>query len=264
MKIRQNFISIFLCLAVLCSGNSAQKVANNDANTVAAETFVISPLYPDTVYFSVESFRRNETKVTGSIEGFHDKSTETHELYFQRFVDKQGRFRVIHCVGSGIETTSEFGKETSAINNFNDTIKFDEMGIFGGDASDPVDLIPLYPGHPVKQGEYWKPEAKIKILFGTGIAKYSFVIDSVYRDEKGSILARVNVEFSADLLPAKGFEGGTVTAAGSGWLIWDCTINQRRETHVSATYIGTKGRKEVKQTVNLEDKLKSYQGKKQF
>jgi hypothetical protein len=237
----------------------------NDTSEIPnSNSLLISPLYPDTVYFSVEAILRNQTMVTGTVEGYHDKTTEMHELYFQRFMEKQDSFRVIHCIGHGVETVSEFGRETSEMKIFNDTIKFNELGIFEGEPGDPVDLIPLYPGHNVKQGEYWRPKAKIKIPMGTGIAEYAFVIDTVYNDENGSVLAKVKVDFKSDLQPSKDFESGTVKATGGGWFVWDCTINQRRETHLSATYIAKREKSEVKQIVNVDDKLKVYYGKKLF
>jgi hypothetical protein len=150
------------------------------------------------------------------------------------------------------------------IKPFNDIIKFDELGIFEGEPGDPVDLIPLYPGHKVKPGDYWRPEAKIKIPFGTGTAIYAFVIDSVFTDESGSVLARVKVNFEGNLQPANDFTDGSVKISGGGWFVWNCNINQRRETHLAATYTATKGQNTVRQNVSVDDKLKVNQGKKIF
>lgn len=228
------------------------------------DSFIISPVYPDSVYFSVNAQLRKQTVVNGNIAGFHNKTISTHEIYFQRFVEKQGGFRVIHCVGQGLETVTEDGKEYSMIRPFNDTLKFDELGIFEGEPGDPVDLIPLYPGHAVQRGEYWKPKAKIKIPMGSGTADYSFIIDTVYKDEKGSILAKITTRFTASLQPAKEFEEGKVTATGGGTILWDCSIHQRRETHLSATYHAVKGKSELSIQVNVDDELKVHAGKKLF
>jgi hypothetical protein len=228
------------------------------------DSLVIAPVYPDTVYFAVQANIRKQTIVKGSTEGFHAKKSEIHEMYFQRFVEKQGSYRVIHCVGTGLETIVEFGKEQYSINKFNDTIKFDELGIFDGKPGDPVDLVPLYPGHPVKAGGFWNPEAQVKIAMGSGIAKYSFVIDSLFRDEKGSLLARMEITLSGDLQPVPEFQGGKVIVSGEGWIMWDCTINQRRETHLKAVYHAIKGKNDVKQFIRVDDELQINEGRKEF
>lgn len=228
------------------------------------DSLIIAPVYPDTVYFVVQANIKKETIVKGNIVGFSNKTTETHELYFQRFVEKQGTFRIIHCVGTGLETIYELGKEQYKLNKFNDTIKFDELGIFDGEPGDPVDLIPLYPGHAVKPGEYWKPEAQVKIPMGHGIAKYDFVIDSVYKDERGSVLARMQIKMNGDLQPSPEFQEGKVIISGGGWIVWDCTINQRRETHFKATYLAVKGQNEVKQYISVDDILQVNEGRKEF
>jgi hypothetical protein len=228
------------------------------------DSLIIAPTYPDTVYFVVQATIKKETIVKGNIAGFSNRTTEMHELYFQRFVEKQEQYRIIHCVGTGLETIYEPGKAEHKLNKFNDTIKFDELGIFDGEPGDPVDLIPLYPGHAVKPGEYWKPEAQVKIPFGYGIAKYAFVIDSVYKDERGSVLARMQIKMSGDLQPSSEFQEGKVTISGEGWIVWDCTINQRRETHFKATYLAVKGDNEVKQLISVDDRLQANEGQKEF
>jgi hypothetical protein len=261
---------LFLCLAVLVFQS-----CQNDKSTVMTtvkeqhhghlgDSLIIAPIYPDTVYFAVEAKIKKQTMVRGDIEGFQNQTIENHELYFQRYVEKEGPFRVIHCVGSALETTYEFGKEQYKLNRFNDTIKFDELGIFGGPPGDPVDLIPLYPGHPVSPGEYWKPEAKVKIPMGAGLAQFSFIIDSLYKDQNNSVLGRMQIKVEADLEPIPSFHGGKVTVSGGGWIIWDCTINQRRETHLKATYRAVKGEIEVEQLISVDDDLQVNKGRKQF
>ena len=227
-------------------------------------SLIIAPVYPDTVYFVVQANIKKETIVKGNIVGFSSETTETHELYFQRFVEKQGAYRIIHCVGTGLETIYEQGKAQYKLNKFNDTIKFDELGIFDGEPGDPVDLIPLYPGHAVKPGEYWKPEAQVKIPMGHGIAKYGFVVDAVYKDERGSLLARMQIKMDGELQPSPEFQEGKVTISGGGWIEWDCTINQRRETHLKATYLAVKGQSEVKQFISVDDRLQVNEGRKEF
>jgi hypothetical protein len=227
-------------------------------------SLLIAPVYLDTVYFVVQANIKKQTLVKGNVEGFHDKTTEIHELYFQRFVEKQGTYRIIHAVGTGLETINEYEKEQYKLNRFNDTIKFDELGIFAGEPGDPIDLIPLYPGHTVKPGEFWKPEAKVKIPMGYGVAKYRFVIDSLYKDKKGSVLVRMQIQVNGDLQPSSEFHGGKVVISGGGWIVWDCTINQRRESHLQATYLAIKGQTEVKQFISVDDKLQVNKGRKEF
>ncbi len=255
-------ITIYSCQP---NNNETMSTEKNRLNiNESPDSLVIAPVYPDTVYFAVQANIRKQTIVKGNVEGFHDKISEIHELYFQRFVEKQGVYRVIHCVGTGLETIYEFGKEQHNVNKFNDKIMFDELGIFHGEPGDPVDLIPLYPGHKVKIGEFWNPEAQIKIAIGYGVGKYSFVIDSLFRDEKGSLLANMQIKFNGELQPVMEFQGGKVTVSGEGWIVWDCTINQRKETHLRATYHAIKGKNEVKQFISVDDELHINEGRKEF
>jgi hypothetical protein len=228
------------------------------------DSLIIAPIYPDTVFFTVQATIRKQTIVKGRVEGFHDKTSEVHELYFQRFVEKQGSYRVIHCVGTSLETINEFGRETHKLNEFKDTIKFDDLGIFDGEPGDPVDLIPLYPGHPISPGEFWHPEARVNISLGSGVAKYSFVIDSLYRDENGSLLAFMQIELNGDLQPIPEFQRGKVTVSGEGWIEWDCTINQRRKTHITATYRAIEEQNGVIQFISVDDELQVNKGRKEF
>jgi len=230
----------------------------------ATEPLIIAPVYPDTVYFAVEANIKKQTIVRGESKDFHDKTSETHELYFQRFVRKEGTYRVIHCVGNALETINEFGKEQYRINKFNDTIKFDELGIFDGEPSDPVELIPLYPGKKVRKGEFWYPEVQVKIPMGSGIAKYTFVLDTLYRDEEGSLMSRMVIKFNGHLQPVPEFQGGEVTVSGGGWIVWDCTINQRRESHLKATYLAIKDKNQVEQLITVDDVLRVNKGRKEF
>src|SRR4030095_4682105 len=97
-------ILLFLCSSILliysCQNDNRKtitEVKNNHRIDPLPDSLIIAPVYPDTVYFAVQATIKKQTIVKGNIEGFHDKTTETHELYFQRFAEKQGTFRVIHC-----------------------------------------------------------------------------------------------------------------------------------------------------------------------
>jgi hypothetical protein len=74
----------------------------------------------------------------------------------------------------------------------------------------------------------------------------------------------MNVNVIAELEPSSALKGGKVTVSGAGWIIWDCTINQRRKTHIEAIYHGVKGENEVTQIITVNDHLKFYNGKKSF
>ena len=64
--------------------------------------------------------------------------------------------------------------------------------------------------------------------------------------------------------PVPQFQGGKVSVSGRGWIEWDCTINQRRETHIAATYRAIKEQNEVIQIINVDDKLQVNTGRKEF
>ncbi|HET6996936.1 MAG TPA: hypothetical protein VFI06_18205 [Chitinophagaceae bacterium] len=265
-KILYLLIIVAICSCTNKPANESIETNKGQAASLTGfpDSVVIAPLYPDTVFFMVEAELGDEIQVKGNVEGFRNRIKTTRELYFQRFVEKQGRFRVIHAVGTGIEDIHEGGKQTHDIKRYNDTIKFDEIGYFAGDPGDPVELIPLYPGHMVSKGQYWMPTAPVKIGLGQGLAKYKFIIDSFYYDEKNTLLARMQIEVNADLEPVAALKGGKVTVSGGGWIIWDCTINQRRETHLKAVYLGTKNNNEVRQIITVDDKLNAHSGKKYF
>ena len=74
----------------------------------------------------------------------------------------------------------------------------------------------------------------------------------------------MQIKVNANLYPASEFEGGEVTVSGGGWILWDCTINQRRETHLNATYQAMKGQSEVRQSISIDDELQVTKGRKQF
>jgi hypothetical protein len=90
----------------------------------------ISPMYPDSIFFSVYSASTTDTKVTGTVPGFHNRKEANYETYFQRYVSTEHHYRIIHAVGTGIRVITEYGKETTQRDNFNDTIRFNELGFF--------------------------------------------------------------------------------------------------------------------------------------
>jgi hypothetical protein len=254
---------LFLMLISSCTRHKTGSASLHEGSSPSI-LYRVSPIYPDTVYFSVNSFFESATTVKGAVNGFHDSVETDHELYFQRFVSKAGRFRTIHAAGTGIYISRVPGSEQSTCKNIHNTIQFDESGYFNSPPGDPVDLIPLYPGHPVKKGEIWSPEASIKTQIGSGTARYQFVIDSTGRDSSNNLLAYISVRVDAILLPVPALAGGLASVTGTGWLIWDCTINQRRETHLKATYLARVGENEVKQMISLNDRLVKHNGRLNF
>lgn len=254
--------TIFIVTIFYACGNAGLNTAQSSSQT-GNQTYIISPVYPDTVFFMVSSVSKEKTVVTGNVAGFHNKNKENYELYFQRFAKKKNNFRIIHAVGNGIEITNETNGKSSRKYAFNDTISFDELGNFK-DTVDPVSLIPLYPGKAVKKGEEWKPKIPVKTAMGKGVAGYVFVIDSIFSDEYASTLARVKVDVHAALQPNDSLKNATVNVTGGGWFVWDCTINQRRETHLNAVYVCRTPNGEVRQSVQVDDNLKYYNGKENF
>jgi hypothetical protein len=175
--------------------------------------------------------------VSGAVEGFHDRTETNDETYLQRFVDKPGRFRVIRAVESGTETVTELGRMSAVMKPFADVIRFDDLGYFDGSPGDPVSLMPLYPGHAVRSGETWSPDAPVKIAMGSGVAHYRFRVEKTFTDGGNSTLARVSVNVNAELSPVASLCDGVVSVSGGGWFVWDCTVHQRRETHLRVTYL---------------------------
>jgi hypothetical protein len=206
----------------------------------------------------------NEFRITGKVEGFDDSKRTLNEMYFQRFAKKQGTFREIHVIGSALETLEENGRESTKAHHFDQYVRFDELGIFEGEPGDPVDLIPLYPGHPVRRGDWWNPVAKVRIALGEGNANYQFVIDSVFSDKNKHQLALIKVEFEGNLIPHKELTGWNVFVKGQGWFNWNCSINQRRDTHINATYLAKKDSQEIKQFISVNDTLIVQKKKRAF
>ena len=86
-------------------------------------------------------------------------------MYLQRFAEKQGTFRVIHCRGTGLET-------------------------------------PLYPARTVERGEHWKPEVKIKIPLGTGLANTPTKENiSVIEDSVLQVISKKDLELLSEEIP---------------------------------------------------------------
>jgi len=220
--------------------------------------YFIAPVYDDHVTFSVTSMHRDNLKVIGKVEGWADRNTVTRETYFQRFVEKNGRFRKIHAIGAAIESTTTVRGDTTVSRPFDQYVEFDELGIFNGEPVDPISLIPLYPGHRVRKNEEWHPDVPVSIELGDGLAHFTFVIDSVFSDANKYTLVRINVKFEGTLAPAKSLGNASVSIKGGGWYVWNCTINQRRDTHLNAEYRADLGANKVIQSIQSSDSLIIY------
>jgi hypothetical protein len=254
-------ISLLLLSLISCTEDKHATLLP-DGRT-ATDTFLISPIYGDSVLFAVNSMSTDKTEVKGILGQFHTSSKKVRETYFQRFVEKKGRFRRIHVVGTTLEHLKTAKNDTAYSTQFDQYVEFDELGIFNGELVDPISLIPLYPGRPMRIKEAWYPKVPVKIAMGTGVANFRFMIDSVYQNN-GHVFARVNVAFQGKLAPVPSLHGAKVTINGDGWFNWNCTINQRRDTHLSAIYRAIKGNNEVKQSVGLTDSLIVYKEQLKF
>lgn len=239
-------------IAALCFGCHGDRTVPTPSSPT---DYLISPIYGDSLYFVVNAKYTDSLSVRGKMDSFSNLAREVHESYFQRFVSKEGSFRKIHAVGTAIEHIRAAGRDTIISRNFDQSVKFDELGIFDGDAADPIELIPLYPGRRIRQQEAWMPRVPVKIAFGSGIASFRFEIDSVYRAENHDLFARIKVVFHATLQPIAALKGAKVSIRGGGWYTWNCTINQRRDTHLSATYSASRGSDRVEQYITSSDSL---------
>jgi len=242
-------------------------VAGSAAHSQAVDTgttFTIAPTYPGTIVFTVTSRSTDKIAVTGAVAGFHDRVAIDEEKYRQRFVRKEGRYRIIHTKGVLQQKVTEFGKTKTRTKRSRDVIRFDDLGIFDAGASDPVSLIPLYPGKPVRLGEAWSPNASVITALGKGTAEYHFKLISVQRDADGRNVGRVEFEFSGDLVPIKRLPQGTAKVHGEGWLLWNLDVHQRLETHIAAEYIFHSGPHSVTESISLEDQLVPQFRKERF
>lgn len=248
-------IGLFACLSLL---STAYASANQPRQVT------IAPAYAANVWFDVVSYSTDATTITGVIQNLHPQQITTDDHYQQRFVAMDGRYRVIHTLGTEVENRTEGGQTRTIQRPVQDIIRFDMAGIFSTGPSDPVDLVPLYPGHPVAKGDVWTPQAAIKIPSGTGIAHYRFHVDDIFRDNVGNTLARVSFSFTSKLTPLPDFQHSTVIATGYGWMLWDCTVQQRRKTHIHASYVTQSGSNSAREILTVDDHLTVHHGSKNF
>lgn len=247
------------CLLLLCYVYSVPLYGN-----AAVQQVVISPIYGPDVWFSVQSHSTDELTVKGSIHGLRARSIITDDDYKQRFVAMDGKYRIIHTLGKETETRVTDGHKAQVQRPVRDVIRFDLAGIFDSGPTDPIDLIPLYAGHPVAIGDTWTPKAAVKTPFGTGTAAYTFRLDSIDIDEQGHTVARVSVSFVSELVPIDVYKMATTSAEGKGWFLWDCSVNQRRETHIQGIYTLTIGDLSARELLSVGDRLVVHPGHESF
>lgn len=93
---------LFITLIISCKNNrltETETLKNSTSVTkVFSDSVVIAPIYPDSVFFVVQAELEDITKVKGKIKKFHNRAKHTHELYFQRFVEKQGTLSCNTCI----------------------------------------------------------------------------------------------------------------------------------------------------------------------
>jgi hypothetical protein len=215
----------------------------------------ISPIYGPDIWFSVQSHSTDVQTIQGSIAGLHSHSIAIDDTYRQRFVRMEGKYRIIHTDGAEIEHHAEDGETRILHRPIHDIIRFDLAGIFDSGVSDPIDLIPLYPNQMVSLGDTWTPTAAVKTNYGTGMASYKFHVENIAQSRGGHTIARISVSFTSNLQPLPAFAGGTTEAIGGGWFLWDCTINQRSETHLHGLYTLTIGKAVAHQSITDDDSL---------
>jgi hypothetical protein len=230
----------------------------------SAPAVTISPIYGPYIWFSVQSHSTDVQTIQGSIGGLRSHSIATDDTYRQRFVRMDGKYRIIHTVGAETEHHTENGGTRILHRPVHDIIRFDLAGIFDTGASDPIDLIPLYPGHIVSLGDTWTPFAAIKTNYGVGTASYKFHIENITHSVGGHTIARVSVSFTSSLQPLPAFAGGVTGATGGGWFLWDCTINQRSETHLHGLYTLIIGKAVAHQLITDDDSLIAHKRAETF
>jgi len=230
----------------------------------SAPVVTISPIYGPDLWFSVQSHSTDVQTIQGSIAGLRSHSITTDDTYRQRFVRMDGKYRIIHTIGAEIEHHTENGGTRILHRPVHDIVRFDLAGIFDTGASDPIDLIPLYPGHMVSLGDTWTPTAAVKTNYGTGTASYKFHIEDITHSPGGHTIARVSVSFTSNLQPLPAFAGGVTEATGGGWFLWDCTINQRSETHLHGLYTVTIGKAVARQFITDDDNLIAHKKSETF
>ena len=224
----------------------------------------ISPIYRPDVWFAVHSHSTDVQTIRGSIASLGSHSIATDDTYRQRFVRMDGKYRIIHTIGSEIERHTENGGTQILHRPVHDIVRFDLAGIFDTGASDPIDLIPLYPGHMVSLGDTWTPTAAVKTNYGTGTASYKFHIESIAHGTADHTIARVSVSFTSRLQPLPAFAGGVTEATGGGWFLWDCTVNQRSETHLHGLYTLIIGKAVAHEFITDDDSLIAHKGAETF
>jgi hypothetical protein len=230
----------------------------------SAPAVTISPIYGPDIWFSVQAHSTDVQTIQGSIAGLPSHSVDTDDTYRQRFVRMEGEYRIIHTAGAEIEHHTENGGTRVLYRPVHDIIRFDLAGIFDTGAGDPIDLIPLYPGHMVTLGDSWIPTAAVKTNYGTGTASYKFHIENLMHSRGGHTIARISVSFTSNLQPLPAFAGGVTEAVGGGWFLWDCTVNQRSETHLHGVYTLTIGKAVAHRFITDNDSLIAHKGAETF
>ena len=230
----------------------------------SAPVVTISPIYGPDLWFSVQSHSTDVQTIQGSIAGLRSHSITTDDTYRQRFVRMDGKYRIIHTIGAEIEHHTENGGTRILHRPVHDIVRFDLAGIFDTGASDPIDLIPLYPGHMVSLGDTWTPTAAVKTNYGTGTASYKFHIESIAHGTADHTIARVSVSFTSRLQALPAFAGGVTEATGGGWFLWDCTVNQRSETHLHGLYTLIIGKAVAHEFITDDDNLIAHKKSETF
>lgn len=147
-----------------------------------------------------------------------------------------GRFLVSRAQGAYLETIQHGGVRSASKKTFNATSEFDALGYAKNGAAGIADLIPIFPGRPVRLNDAWRVSSRISSPYGDGTAAYVYRVNKIWRASSGHVLARFTVQAHALLKPGAKLRMAQAHAAVSGYIVWDCTEHERAFSHTHVIY----------------------------
>lgn len=154
-----------------------------------------------------------------------------------RHLPNDGRYLVSEATGQYMETTSTAGHRTvSKRLTLHVRSEFDALGYAKGGATDPGNLIPIFPGRPVRTGSRWHVSAPVVCAYGSGVAAYAYRVLRVRRARNGDVLAVFSVAMQATLAPPRPLQTSRIAATARGIITWDTTQHERASSHVVVEY----------------------------
>lgn len=210
----------------------------DNINSKIPKEVSIDASYPAGVMFRLYLKATESLETTGvipdSFKPYKDFYKGTIDLWFAgmnsnfRITESKGKLKTSHTENNTtkIKTTTVKGKA-----------EFDTLGYPRSGPSDPMDLIPIFPDHPVKEDDDWIATAPVYERLGSGIAKYTYHIKHIYLSHSKHILAAIHFNIEAKLKPDSLLVGWISTIVGNGSLVWDCTARQRISKSYKINYI---------------------------